>query len=378
MAARFFHCMGASRCWTRRLALAGLLSLLSGCTSLGYYWQSVSGHLELMRAARPVEAWLADSQTSAELKAQLELAQRIRSFASVSLHLPDNLSYRRYAAIDRPAVVWNVVAAEELSLEPKTWCFPVAGCVSYRGYFSQGDTQAEADRLQQQGLEVGVFPVPAYSTLGWLNWAGGDPLLSSFIGYNEDDLARLLFHELAHQLVYVRDDTMFNESFATAVERIGIRQWRASQGRSAESDDAPLLYARRSEFRSLVAQLRRLLSEIYTLFQSGAIDRQQALNSKREAMQEFRLRYQALRGRWLQALETQGSSLAAPDARLASYDRWVQATNNATLAAMANYDELAPGFERLFEREHGQWLRFYDAVRALSRMPKQRRREALE
>lgn len=365
--------------WARRLAIAGLLLGLSGCASLGYYWQSVSGHLELMRAARPVDVWLADPQTSASLRAKLELAQRIRAFASSTLHLPDNASYRSYAEIGRSAVVWNVVAAPELSLELETWCFPVAGCVSYRGYFSEVEARAEASRLRQQGMEVSVDPVPAYSTLGWMNWAGGDPLLSSFVNYNEDDLARLLFHELAHQLVYVRDDTMFNESFATAVERIGARQWRASRGLPAEPEDVALRRARRADFRALAEQTRQQLRGLYAAHQAGTISIDRARAAKRELMDGLRERYQTVRERWLVSAAQHGSADAAALASsLAGYDRRVLETNNATLAAMASYEELVPAFERLFERENGHWPRFFDAARILSSLPKQQRREALE
>ena len=222
--------------WMRvnRAAAAVLaIATLSGCADLGYYWQSVSGHLSVLNAARPVDDWLTDAHASAALKTRLALASRIRSFAVTELKLPDNASYHRYADLHRSAVVWNVVAAPELSLTLKTWCFAVAGCVGYRGYFSQTEAKSEANELKAQGLEVAVQGVPAYSTLGWLNWAGGDPLLSTFIGYPEGELARLVFHELAHQVVYAPGDTVFNESFATAVERLGVQRWleaRASAG----------------------------------------------------------------------------------------------------------------------------------------------------
>ena len=193
-----------ARLRTRWLAacLAGI-ALLAGCADTHYYWQSVSGHLQLMHAARPVDDWLADPQTPPSLRERLVLAQRIRHFAASELALPDNPSYRRFADLQRRAVVWNVVAAPEFSLTLKTWCFPVLGCVGYRGYFSEADARKEAELLKAQGLEVSVYGVPAYSTLGWMNWAGGDPLLSTFIQYPEGELARIIFHELAHQVVYV-------------------------------------------------------------------------------------------------------------------------------------------------------------------------------
>jgi len=214
--------------------VAGLAALcLGGCANLGYYWQSASGHLALMNASRPVNEWLADTATPDTLKARLALSQRIRDFAATELHLPDNPSYRRYADLKRRAAVWNVVAAPPYSLTLHTWCFPVTGCVGYRGYFKEADARAEAARLSALGLEASVYGVPAYSTLGWMNWAGGDPLLNTFMHYPEGELARLIFHELAHQVVYAKDDTMFNESFATAVERLGGARWLAAHASDA-------------------------------------------------------------------------------------------------------------------------------------------------
>jgi predicted aminopeptidase len=361
----------SSRAVIAAAILAGI-AVLGGCSSLGYYWQSVSGHLELMRAARPVQDWLADPQTDQQLKAKLELAQRLREFAVSSLHLPDNASYRRYADIGRPSVVWNVVAAPELSLVAKTWCFPVAGCVAYRGYFSEAEARAEAAQLAGQGLEVNVYGVPAYSTLGWLNWAGGDPLLSSFVGHREAELARLLFHELAHQVVYVPDDTSFNESFATAVERIGGRQWLASQGTGDAVEREARWQLRRTAMRSLMQATRDQLKSLYAEHEAGRIDAARAREAKRETMARFSAAYQALRASWLAA--------EVPDVTVASlsvYDRWIQGANNASLASVASYDEMVPAFEALFERQQRNWPRFYDAVRALAAMPKAQRLLAL-
>lgn len=343
---------------------AGLAALLlSGCASVGYYWQSVSGHLQLLNAARPVDDWLGDAQTPDALKTRLALSQRIRSFAVTALQLPDNASYRRYADLQRKSVVWNVVAAPEFSLTLKTWCFPVTGCVGYRGYFSEADAMAEAAQLRQQGLEASVYGVPAYSTLGWLNWAGGDPLLSTFVAYPEGELARLIFHELAHQVLYVQDDTAFNESFATAVERLGSRRWLDSQA----SDKARQAYAvfdgRRQQFRALALATRRELEQIYKQNKATAQDTRALAASKSVAMQRFREDYARLRAGW---------------GGYAGYDPWVARANNASFGALAAYDDLVPGFEALFESEGRHWLRFYDAVKRLARLPKDERHHALK
>ncbi len=351
-----------------RAALAICLVALSliGCSGVGYYWQSLRGHMQMMNAARPVDEWINDAQTSLPLRTRLALARRIRSFAADELKLPDNASYHRYADLRRSAVVWNVVAAPEFSLTLKTWCFPVTGCVGYRGYFDEGEARAEAARLKAEGFETSVYGVPAYSTLGWMNWAGGDPLLNTFIGYPEGELARLIFHELAHQVMYVRDDTMFNESFATAVERLGSERWLATQA----SDEARAAYAsfdgRRREFRALAKATRRELSAIYEKEKKEGVKTQAdttLASRKADAMQRFREAYARLRSSWN---------------GFAGYDPWVANANNASFGAQAAYDELVPGFEALFEREGRDWQRFYDAVKKLASLSKIERHKALE
>ena len=354
---------------TAGLLLTSLL-LTTGCSSLGYYWQSVNGHLQMVNAARPVDDWLGDQQIPEALKARLALSQRIRSFAVTELALPDNLSYRRYADLQRSAAVWNVVAAPEFSLTLKTWCFPIVGCVGYRGYFDESEARLEAEAIRKEGLEVGVYPVPAYSTLGLLNWAGGDPLLNTFINYPEGELARLIFHELSHQVVYVPGDTMFNESFATAVERLGGRQWLNQQGGDTARKEYAIFDGRRQAFRALALRTRRSLSQIYDEKSAAApeIPAQHAIESgakqeqKAAALARFRSDYAELKTAW---------------GGFAGYDRWVERANNATFGAQAAYDELVPGFEALFEREGRNWPRFYAAVKKLGGLPHEQRHLAL-
>ena len=227
--------LGLAERWVgaaRLVAVIAALCLVSGCASeggsLSYYSQSLAGHLDLMRRGRPVADWLADPATPAPLRERLQLALQLRDFAVRELALPDNPSYRRYADLGRSAAVWNVVAAPELSLTLKTWCYPLMGCVGYRGYFQRAAAEVESEAQQAAGLEVNIYGVPAYSTLGWTNWLGGDPLLNTFVNGAESALARLIFHELAHQVVYAPGDTDFNESYATAVERLGLARWQAT------------------------------------------------------------------------------------------------------------------------------------------------------
>jgi len=260
-------------------------------------------------------------------------------------------------------VVWNVVAAPEFSLTLKTWCFPVTGCVAYRGYFSETEARAQAQELAAAGLEVSVYGVPAYSTLGWLNWAGGDPLLNTFIRYPQGELARMIFHELAHQVLYVKDDTVFNESFATAVERLGGERWLSVHG----SPQARLEYAefdgRRRQLRALSQSTRQRLAAIYRHSEAGGSEQSTLTASKAAVLQSFRADYARLKETW---------------GGYAGYDAWVAGANNAALGAQAAYDELVPGFEALFERQGKDWPRFYDAVRRLALMPALERTRALK
>jgi len=354
----------------RTLATAAAILALAGCASttdnLGYYWQSVRGHLQLLHAAEPIDHWIARPDIPPALRERLQLAQRARAFAVTELGLPDNASYRRYADLRRPAAVWNVVAAPPDALRLHTWCFPLTGCIGYRGYFQKAGAQAEGARLAAQGLEVEVYGVPAYSTLGYLDWMGGDPLLSTFIAWPEGEFVRLLFHELAHQVVYAQGDTLFNESFATAVERLGSARWLATQATPEVRQAFAASEARRGSFRALTRATRARLAEIYAQKEATAPGDKALLAMKKEAMQDFRTAYATLRAGW-----------QAPPAQLAGYDGWVARANNASFAAQAAYDEWVPAFEALYEQTGRDWQRFYDAVRELAELPQPERHQRL-
>jgi predicted aminopeptidase len=339
---------------------AATLCLSAGCSTLSYYAQSVDGHLRLLQAARPVPEWLADAQTPPPLKERLSLSQRMRDFAVSELGLPDNASYRRYADLQRGAAVWNVVAAPELSLQLKTWCFPVVGCVGYRGYFDRAAAETLAAQLRAEGLEVAVYGVPAYSTLGALpgDWMA-DPLLSTFINHPEGELARLIFHELAHQVAYAKDDTMFNESFATAVERIGGERWLSAHSSAQARVDYAAFDARRQDFRALTGAARAQLDALYS---SDAGDAHKRVE-KQAILARLQADYQAIKTtRW---------------GGFSGYDGWFARANNASLGVLAAYNELVPAFERLFEREGHDFGRFHAEVQRLADLPKAQRRAAL-
>jgi predicted aminopeptidase len=361
---------------------------LSGCANLGYYWQSVTGHMAVINAARPVNEWLSDDSTPEATKKRLELSQRIRRFASDQLALPDNASYTRYADLKRRAVVWNVVAAPEYSLRLKTWCFPVAGCVSYRGYYTEAHARQTADGLKADGKEVNVYGVPAYSTLGYLNWAGGDPLLSTFITYPEGELARLIIHELAHQVLYVKDDTMFNESFATAVERIGGQLWLAEHGSEAARTEYTQFDERRRAFRALTLRTRERLAEVYGENKPSA--RTESTLSATETVAVIKLSPDERRQRKaavMQQMRDEYTQLKTGWGSFAGYDAWIANANNASLGALAAYDELVPQFEAVFARiareqsgksRQQHWQSFYDAIKDITPLPRDERRAALK
>jgi predicted aminopeptidase len=333
----------------RRLLLVPLALALGGCSALGHWSQAAGGHLGIVRAARPVDDWLADPATQPDLAQRLRLSQQMRDFASSRLALPENNSYRRYADLKRSAAVYNVIAAPEFGLTLKTWCYPIMGCAGYQGWFDLKEAQARADALKAEGWEAQVQAIPAYSTLGWSRLLGGDPLLNTFIRYAEGELAAMIFHELAHQRVYASDDTGFNEAYASAVELIGARQWLADKPEALAAFEAGR--ARRAAFLKLAREGRERLLAVY----AGPA----ALRAAGKAAVMAELRDRAPR--------------EAP-----GYDAWFQRANNANFAIVAAYDELVPAFMRLFEREGRDWGRFHAAVERLVPLPREERRTVLK
>ncbi|MCK1784926.1 aminopeptidase [Pseudomonas sp. TNT11] len=337
-----------------RRFLPGLwVVLLSGCSSVSYYGQLASGQWQLLQAREPVAKVIADPARPQPLRDHLVQAQKARTFASAQLHLPDNQSYRLYADIGRPYVVWNVFATQEFSLAAQNHCFPIAGCVAYRGYYSQGAARGEAALLKQQGMDVSIGGVEAYSTLGWFN----DPIMSSMLSWGDERLATLIFHELAHQRFYVKDDTEFNESFATFVEQEGTRQWRVARGLAPIGSAA---LQQRDQFTRLVLDTRKRLETLYA--QPLAADAM-----RRAKAAEF----ERLRSEYRQVRDSQWGG----DKR---YDAWVnQPMNNARLLPFGLYDQWVPAFAALFRQEGGNWLKFYAAVERMGQLPVAQRKAAL-
>lgn len=358
------------------LVLAGALA---GCADLRYYAQSIGGHSSLLQAARPVEQVLADPSISPDLRQRLRYAQDARTFASQALGLPDNRSYTEYADVKRPYVVWNVFATPELSLRLKQSCFPVVGCIDYRGYYSEADARRMAGELKAQGWDVHVGGVPAYSTLGWYP----DPFVNTFIRLPPAEVARLVFHELTHQAVYAKNDTTFNESLATAVEQIGVERWLREPRNQSLRPAYEAFDARRRDFVALLLETRRQLAQAYG--ETGArqgpapttpdpvglgpdeIERRRA--RKAEIIADLRSRYERMkRERWN---------------GYAGYDAWfAQALNNAQFAAMGAYHQWVPALRAMAHRcescRDGSLAPFLDEARELARLPYAERRRRLQ
>ncbi len=328
---------------------------MTSCAQLGYYSQAMQGHFAMIAEAKPIDHWLADPDVTDDLKTRLKRARDIRAFAARELALPDNGSYTKYADLKRPYVMWNVVATPELSLKPERWCFPVAGCVDYRGYYSREAAQAFADNLSRKSLDVRVTGVPAYSTLGWFN----DPVLSTFITYPEAELARLIFHELAHQVAYAPGDSQFNESFATAVEEIGVSRWLEVHGDEQMREQYSAYQQRKKEFLELLSDYGRQLDDNFSRPVSDAEKRAR----KAALFAELKQRYDLIKqDHW---------------GGYAGYDRWFgERMTNAHFALISTYHDLVPAFRALLEKEK-QLPAFYQAVRRLAKMDKSARRLAL-
>jgi predicted aminopeptidase len=329
---------------TRLLAVALIGVTLPGC-ALGYLTQAAQGHWRLMRARRPIEQVIADPGAGPELKARLRVVQDARDFAVSDLGLPDNRSYRSYSDLNRPYVVWNVVAAPEFSVQPQRWCFPFTGCLSYRGYFREQDARKMAAALAARGNDVMVGGVAAYSTLGHF----ADPVLNTMLRYGDLGLVSTIFHELAHQLIYVRGDSEFNESFAVSVEQEGLRRWLAARARSLELQDYSARHRSEQLIVNVFADGRRRLAALYALSPAPPVAQ------RRERKQEI--------------LTATGEQVLAVERQFevrTGYDQWISdGLNNAHLASVGTYFDCVPGFQRLLAANGGNLPAFYAAVRTM-------------
>jgi predicted aminopeptidase len=323
---------------------------------MSYYGQAAWGQARIMLAKRPIAGLIQDPDTPQALRDRLAYVLELREFARTDLLLPVGGAYLGFADLHRPYVVWNVFAAPELSLEPKTWCYPVVGCASYRGYFGREQAESYADALRQGGYDVFVSGVLAYSTLGWFD----DPVLSTFLQLDNARLSALIFHELAHRMLYVSGDTAFNESFATAVEEEGLRRWasaRRTPGLLAEHEHEQKL---RGGFIAMVSKRKNELNAIYASELPPSQKRVEKAVLFGALMSDFESEKQRVPG-------------------MARYEHWfASGLNNAGLATIAAYHDLVPAFQLILGRSHGDLTVFFEECRRLSRLPSPERNRNLQ
>jgi predicted aminopeptidase len=323
---------------------------LGGC----YVLQAAAGQADVLARSEPIAEVIADPQTPAKVRARLDLAEEARAFAVQELGLPEGRSFRKYADLGRPYAVWNVVATPEFSVDPRRWCFPVAGCVAYRGYFDEAQARAVAGRLARRGDDVTVGGVATYSTLGRLP----DPVFNTMLGWAEVRFVGTIFHELAHERLYVAGDSEFNEAFASVVEQEGLRRWLLARGDVAGLGRMNESVAREVEFASLLRSARRRLEQLYA---SGA----DAATLRVEKQREFgrlKFEYSLMRARWK---------------GYPGYDGWFARTlNNAHLAAVATYHDCVPGLQQELAAA-GSLPAFYERAAELAALPLEQRRAAV-
>lgn len=338
------------------LLMATCFTILSGCSSLSYYHQAASGHLSLMMKTEPLENWLSDPDTPATLRRKLQVAQQARQFAADRLYLPVGGAFSEYTELDRPWVLVNLVAVPEFSLSPHQWCYPFIGCQAYRGYYDPEGAREEARQFAADGYDVFIGGVTAYSTLGWFD----DPLHTGFTRLSDSRMVALMFHELAHQVVYIAEDTAFNESFATSVELEGLRVWLQEQGDTTGFDRALQRLHQRNQTLELVEQTVGDLRQLYD--QHGTLPESRMRQLKADIYDRLKQDYLNLAAQW-----DQPGPLGSAPGKL----------NNANLALFRQYNQYVPAFRQLFRESGGAFDVFYQAVKTISGLAAEQRNARL-
>ncbi len=341
-----------SQIYSFTLLIVTCFTILSGCSTLGYYRQAAGGHLSLMMATQPVDDWLASPDTPPSLKAKLRLTQQARQFAQERLHLPVGDAFSQYTELERPWVLVNLVAVPEFSLDPYQWCYPFIGCQAYRGYYDLDDARHEARQFADDGYDIFIGGVTAYSTLGWFD----DPLHSGFTRLPDSRMVALMFHELAHQVVYIPEDTAFNESFATAVELEGLRAWLHRRADTSGFERALERLRQQNQTLELVEQATGELSQLYS--QQDTLPEARMRQHKAVIFERLQQDYQALAAQWNQP----GPLGSEPDS-----------LNNANLALFRQYNRYVPAFRQLFRESDSRFDDFYEAVKTLSGLDAEQR-----
>jgi predicted aminopeptidase len=341
--------------YSRYIILILIITPLCACSSLDYFSHLTKGQFDLLWQREPVDELLASNAISDRLRERLLLAQKIRHFAETELRLPVDDAYSSYSDLGREYVVWNVYAAPELSLQAYTWCYPLLGCMAYRGYFEESRAYAAAKELESEGYEVKVGGVQAYSTLGYFD----DPLLNTFLFKQEPGFIELLIHELAHRKLYIQDDTAFNENFATAVGYLGTQQWYAGLGQEAQFNT---FNQYKEQFQTLIDFLLGYKDKLLQVYTHSDLTDDQKRMQKQLILDALKTEYHQLK-----------QSLDWDD----RYDQWVFSMNNASFATLSNYQQWVPAFIRMFEQQGGDWSRFYQVIEGLAEQEKPLREAAL-
>jgi len=336
--------------------IIGASLFIQGCTSLGYYWEKVQGQAEILNKQQPIQAVIENPKTTASVKAKLINVQQARKFASDVLLLPDNNSYRNYADIGRDYVVWTVVATSPYSIKPKEWCFLIVGCLSYRGCFSKQSAEDFAAKLKKQGMDVYVSGIKAYSTLGWFD----APLLNTMLYKSEAYRVGIIFHELAHQKIYVENDTAFNEAFATSVELEGIKAWFKHEEKQQKFKKYLIRKKRDKIFKHLLKNSRTKLKNLYAENKTP----QQLQVEKKSIFTQLQVDYTKFKNNW------HGYT---------GYDEWMsQGLNNAHLALVATYNDWLHAFSHLFENANRNYQLYFKKIKQLTELDKNQREKQLE
>jgi predicted aminopeptidase len=346
----------------RYATLLSALFLLSGCASINYYSQSIQGQFEVLQKRQSINEILKENNISDSLRIKLNTVLSLRDFSIQQLGLPNNNSYLSYADLERDHVIWNIFATEEFSLEPITWCYLVVGCLSYRGYFSQAEAQQHASELEKQGHDIYLGGVSAYSTLGWFD----DPVLNTMLRWSDIRLATVMFHELAHQQLYIKNDTEFNEAYADAVAHIGVTRWLEQNSDKHLLNQYKQSQYQEREFIGLIMRYKSILNKIYQSDENEDITRKQ----KTETLQQMKNEYLKISQAW-------GKD---------PYKKWFDGDiNNAKLAAIVTYRRYFPAFLDIYEKlnkDHTDFIdnlsRFYSFSKSLLNCKLMKRKEILK
>lgn len=331
------------------------LCLVSACSNLSYYLQASHGHLELIKSRKNIDRVVSSLKISPASKEKLHLVQQVTHFAEHDLGLPVGGAYSDYVEVDGPYVVWNVFASQRYSFENKQWCYPLLGCVSYKGFFDVNAATRYGKKLEQEGFDVYVGGVAAYSTLGWFD----DPVLSTFLMREDYQLAALIFHELAHRVLYINGDTTFNESFASAVEQIALERW-------VEASSDPDLLTRYNNNKALNKAFVN-----FVLGWKGVLQKAYHERDNREGFEKQKEQlYKQMRADYERFKARVGYN---------GYDDWVNNDlNNAKINTVATYESRVPGFKKMYRQAGEDMAVFLRQCLQLSRMPALERNQYLD